>query len=144
GARSFRLRAPYTEKLPSGSSRLEHRQYARVVEVAGCNAFEMCTDTAQLGSHKTVHEMQSAIQPCKQLILDFVMNRQRDFGAIWPNLSEIYDAHKRNVSADGLECVLIWGVAVDREEHRVSLKAQRASKTEINRLRRGHSCSGNH
>ena len=77
----------------SGSGCLEHRQYARVLEVAGSDAFKVCANTPQLGRHKTIHEMQASIQPRKQLILNLVMKRQRDFGAIWPNFSEINNAH---------------------------------------------------
>jgi hypothetical protein len=44
---------------------LEHRQNARMIQVTGRDAFEVCTDTAQFGSHKTVHEMKAAIQPRK-------------------------------------------------------------------------------
>ena len=41
------------------------------------------------------------------------MNRQCDFSAVWSDLGKINDAHKRNVSADGLERVLIGRIAFD-------------------------------
>ena len=67
----------------------------------------MRADAAQLGSHKAVHKMQTAIQPGEKFIFDFVVDRERDLGAVWPDLSEINDAHERNVSTHRLERILV-------------------------------------
>src|SRR4029450_9496616 len=97
----------------SGGNSLEHRQNARMIQVTGRDAFEVRTDTAQFGSHKTVHEVQAAIQPGKELILDVIVNGECDFGAIWPNLSEINDPHQRDISAHRLGAVLARRLAPD-------------------------------
>ena len=107
----------------SGRSRLEHRQNATVVEVTRSDAFKVRADTAQFGSHKTVHEVQAAIQPGEQLVLDVIVNRERDFSAVWPNLGEINNAHQRNIATDGFERVLIRRFALDRQEDSVGFKA---------------------
>jgi hypothetical protein len=51
--------------------------------------------------------MQASIQPGKQLVFNLVVNGQSHFSAVWPNLGKINDAHQRNISAYGLECILI-------------------------------------
>ena len=56
--------------------------------------------------HKAVHEMQTAVQPGEQFILDLVVDRERDLGAVRPDFGEIDDAHEVNVSTHGLE--RIW------------------------------------
>jgi hypothetical protein len=91
----------------SGGSRLEHGQNARMLEVAGGDTFEVRTNTAQLGRYKAIYEMQASIQPGKQLVFNLVVNGQSHFSAVWPNLGKINDAHQRNISAYGLECILI-------------------------------------
>jgi hypothetical protein len=128
----------------SGSSGLEHRQNARMLEVARGDAFEVRTNTAQFGRHKTIYEMQTSIQPGKQLVLNLVMNRQRNFSTIWPNLSKINDAHQCNISAYGFERVLVWRVALDRQEDRMGLKAERAAKAKIYSFGRRDSCACDH
>ena len=110
-----------------------------MIQVAGRDSFEVRTDTAQFGSHKTVHEVQAAIQPGKELILDVIVNRERNFGAIWPNLSEINDPHQCDISAHGLEGVLVRRFALDRQQDCVGFKAQGPSEAEIDRLGRSHS-----
>ena len=78
----------------SGRSRLEHGQNARMLEVAGCDPFEVRTNTAQFGRHKAVHKMQAPIQPGKQLVLNPRNEPPRvtsvQFGL---NLGEINNAH---------------------------------------------------
>jgi hypothetical protein len=64
-----------------------------MLEVAGCDSFEVRPNTAQFGRHKAIHEMQAPIQPGKQLVLNLVMNSQSNFSAVWPNFSEINYAH---------------------------------------------------
>src|SRR6266567_1141667 len=105
-----------------GCGRVEHRHDARVFEIARRDAFEMRADAAQFGSHKTVHKMQAPIQPRKQLVLDLVVDRKRDLGAVWPNLSKINNTRQGDVPAYGFERVLIWRVALDRQKDCVSLK----------------------
>ncbi|PYK20164.1 MAG: hypothetical protein DME56_08160 [Verrucomicrobia bacterium] len=72
----------------------------------------MRTDAAQFGSDKAVHEVQASIQPGKQFIFDFVVNGERNLGAMWPDLSKINDAHHANISAHGLERILARRIAV--------------------------------
>src|SRR5437773_8116636 len=91
----------------SGGGRLEHGQNARVIQVAGRDAFEMRTDAAQFGSHEAVHKMQTPVEPGKHFVLDLVVNRQGDLRAVRPNLSEINDAHQGNIAAHRLECILV-------------------------------------
>ena len=98
----------------SGGGRLEHGQNARVIQVAGRDAFEMRTDAAQFGSHEAVDEIQTPVEPGEQFVLDLVVNRERDLRAARANLSEINDAHQGNVSARGFERILVWRIAVDR------------------------------
>ena len=98
----------------SGGGRLEHGQNARVIQVAGRDAFEMRTDAAQFGSHEAVDEIQTPVEPGEQFVLDLVVNRERDLRAARANLSEINDAHHCNVPAHGLERILVWRIAVDR------------------------------
>ena len=118
-----------------GSSRLEHGQHRRMLEVARRNAFEVRSDATQLGSHKTVDKIQAPIQPGNQLVLDLIVNRKRDLRAGSPNLGEINDSHKVNIAAHGLERILIWRVTLDRQKDCVSLKTKRAAKAEIDRFR---------
>ena len=63
----------------------------------------MRADAAQLGSHKAIHKMQTPIQPGEKFVLNFVVDRKRDLGAVRPDLSEINDAQEANVSTNGLE-----------------------------------------
>jgi len=93
---------------------LEYRQNSRVIQIAGRDTFEMRTDAAQFRSDEAVHEMQTPIEPGKQFILDLVMKRERDLGAVWPNLGEINDAHQGDVPARGFERILLRRVAFDR------------------------------
>jgi len=118
----------------SGCGRLEHGHDARVIQIADRDAFEMRADAAQFRSHEAVHKMQTPVEPREQFVLDLVVNRERDLSAIWPDLSEINDAHKGNVPAHGLEGILVWRVALDRQEDRVRLKAERAAEAEIDRF----------
>ncbi|PYJ52416.1 MAG: hypothetical protein DME69_01495 [Verrucomicrobia bacterium] len=118
-----------------GSSRLEHGQHRRMLEVARRNAFEVRSDATQFGSHKTVDKIQAPIQPGNQLVLDLIVNRKRDLRAGSPNLGEINDSHKVNIAAHGLERILIWRVTLDRQKDCVSLKTKRAAKAEIDRFR---------
>jgi len=105
---------PFEAASFSGGGRLEHWQNARVIQVAGRNAFEMRTDAAQFGSHEAVDEMQTPVEPGEQSVFDLVVNRERDLRAVRANLSEINDAHHGNVPAHGLERILVWRIAVDR------------------------------
>ena len=115
-----------------------------MIQVAGSDAFEVRADTAQLGSHKTIHIAQAAIQPGEELILDVIMNRERDFGAVWSNFGEIDNAHQGNISAHGLERVLIRRFAFHRKEDCVGFKAQRPSEAEIDRFGRSHRRARDH
>src|SRR5438093_12243373 len=101
----------------------------------------MRTDAAQLGSHKAVHKVQTAVQPCKELVFDFVMDRERDLGALRPDLSEINDAHHGNVSAYGLERILAGRIAVHRQQHGVRFKPERTAEAEIDSLGGCHGCA---
>ena len=94
----------------------------------------MRADAAQLGCHKAVHKMQTAIQPGEKFIFDFVVDRERDLGAVRPDLSEINDAHEANVSTNGLECILARRIAVHRKQHSVRLETEGSAKAEIDRL----------
>ena len=94
----------------------------------------MRADAAQLGCHKAVHKMQTAIQPGEKFIFDFVVDRERDLGALRPDLSEINDAHQANVSADGLERILVRRIAIYRQQHSVRLETEGSAKAEIHRL----------
>src|SRR5262245_26039185 len=90
----------------SGVGRLQYRHDGCAIQVTLPDAFEMRADTAQLRSHKAVHEMQTPVQPGEQFVFDVVMDRKRDLSALGPNLSEIDDAHHGNVPAHGLERIL--------------------------------------
>src|SRR5438034_8452526 len=72
---------PFEAASFSGGGRLEHWQNARVIQVAGRNAFEMRTDAAQFGSHEAVDEMQTPVEPGEQSVFDLVVNRERDLRA---------------------------------------------------------------
>jgi len=119
----------------SGVSRSEHRHNTRALQVAGPDAFEMCADAAQFGSYKAVHKMQTTVQPCEQFIFDFIVDRQRDLGALGPDLSEISDAHDGNVPAHGFKRILVRRIAVHRQKHGVRLEIERSAKAEIDCLR---------
>lgn len=80
-------------------SRLENGQDARALQIAGPDPFEMRADAAQLGVHKAVHKMKTAIQPGEKLVFDFVMDRERNLSAVRPDLGEINDAHETDISA---------------------------------------------
>ena len=67
----------------------------------------MGADAAQLSIYKAVHKMQTAIQPGEKFVFDFVVERERDLGAVRPDLSKINNAHEGNVSAYGLERILV-------------------------------------
>ncbi len=94
----------------------------------------MRADAAQLGCHKAVHKMQTPIQTGEKFIFDFVVDRERDLGAVRPDLSEINDAHEGNVSTDGLERILVRRIAVHRQQHSVRLEAEGSAKAEIDRF----------
>jgi len=121
--------------VSSSSGRLEYGHNTRVIEIACCDAFKMRTDAAQFGGHETVHEMQTAVEPGEQFVLDLVVNRERDLGAIWTNLREINNAHQSNVTAHRFERVLVRRVALDRQEDRMRLKTERTAKAEIDSFR---------
>jgi len=95
----------------------------------------MRTNASQFGSHKAVDEMQTAVQPGEKLVLDFVVDCERDFGAVRTNLSEIHDAHQANVSTDGLESILVGRIAIYRQQHSVRLEPERSAKAEVDGLR---------
>src|ERR1043166_1765268 len=103
-----------------------------------------CARILRSSAVKTIYEMQTSIQPGKQLVLNLVMNRKRDLSAIWPNFGKIDDAHQCNISAYGFEPVLIWRVALNRQEDRMGLKAERAAKAKIHSFRRSHRCLRDH
>jgi hypothetical protein len=94
----------------------------------------MRADAAQLGVHKAVHKMKTAIQPSEKFVFDFVVDRERDLGAVRPDLSEINDAHQGNVSANRLERILARQIAVDRQQNSMCFEAQRSAKAEIDCL----------
>src|ERR1700730_8827149 len=99
----------------------------------------MSTNASKLRSDKRVHEMKSAIQPSEQFVLDLVMQRERDFRAVRPDLGELRQSHHVQISPRGLKRHLIGRLAFNRQQDRPSFKAQRSAKTKINRLRR---CNG--
>jgi len=105
-----------------------------MLKVARRDAFEVRANTTQFGSDETIDKMQAPIQPGKQLVFNVVVNRQRDLGTVWPDFSKINDAHQGNIPAHRLERILIWRIAIDRQEDGVRLKAKRAAKAEIDRL----------
>src|SRR5713226_9779883 len=65
----------------SGCSRLQHRQNRHGLNVAGGDSLEMRADAAQLRSYKSIDKMQAPVEPGKQLVLDLIVNRKRDFSA---------------------------------------------------------------
>jgi len=123
---------------------LEHWHNASVFKVAGGDTFEVRAYAPQFGSDETIDKMQAPIQPGKQLVPYLIVNRKRHLGAIWPNFRKINDAYQGNVSAYGLERVMIWRVTLNRKENRVRLKAKRTAKAEIDRLRRRHGSPCHH
>ena len=129
------LRIPF---VSSGWRRLEHGQHRRVIEVARRDTFEVRANTAQFRRHKTIDKMQASIQPGKQFVPDLIVHRQRNLGAVWANFGEINDSHQLDISARGLERILVGRVAIDRQKHRVRLKSERTPKAKIDRFRRSH------
>ena len=89
----------YLENL-SGCRALEQRKHRHALNVGRGDAFEMRPDAAKFGVHKCIDEVQVAIEPREHAVLDPVVNCKRDFGAGWPNLAEINQAHDFNISAD--------------------------------------------
>ena len=120
--------------LRSSCSRLEHRQNRRTLKIVRGDSFEVRADAAQFGSHKRIDKTQAPVEPGKQLVPDLVVNCKRDLRAVWPNLSEVNDSHQVDIPAHGLKRILIWRVALDRQENGVSLKTERTAKAEISRL----------
>ena len=94
----------------------------------------MRADAPQLRSNKRVHKMKPAIEPREQFVLDLVMQRQRHFRAIRPNLGELRESHDIEVPARRFKCHLIGRITLHRQQNRASLEAQRSAKTKINRL----------
>ena len=94
----------------------------------------MRPDAAQLGIHKAVHKMQTAVEPGEKFVFDFVVDGERHLGAVRPDLSEINDAHQADVSADGLERILVGRISVYRQQHSVRLETEGSAKAEIDGL----------
>ena len=119
--------------------RLVHRKHRDTLDDRCSDPFEMRANAPQLRSDKCVYEMKPAIQPGEQLVLDFIMQRKRDFRTVRPDFSELRQAHHVQISTRGLKRHLIGRLALNRQQDRPSFKAERSAKTEINRLRRGDS-----
>src|SRR5438045_545051 len=85
------LRALYTRisTLLSGGCRFEHCQQRRPLHIRRGDAFEMSPNTTQFRIHERINEVKPSIQPGEQLVLDLILHRQRDFGAVRPNLREV-------------------------------------------------------
>ena len=126
-------------RYSSGRRRLEHRQHRWTLHHRSSNAFEMSANAAHFRGDKSVHEFEVAIEPREELVLDFVMHRERYFGAVGPNFREIHDAHQIDIAAGRFERELIGVIAFGGKQDRAGLEAQGAAKAEIDRLGRGHS-----
>src|SRR5947199_10743651 len=72
--------APFPPALRS--CRLEHGQDTCRLGIRRCDSLKVCSNTAQLGVHERLHEMQATIQPREKFVLNLVMHREGNFGAI--------------------------------------------------------------
>ena len=63
-----------------------------------------------------IHKVETAIQPGEELVLDLVMHRERDLGAIGPKFGEIDQPHDFDVSASGFEGELLRALARRRQK----------------------------
>lgn len=79
--------------------RFQHRHDWHALGVGGGDAFEVRPDAAQLRVNERVDEMQVSIEPGKQAVLDLVMDRDRDLGAVRPDLGEIDQADDFDITA---------------------------------------------
>src|SRR6266446_314315 len=121
--------------LNLGGHRFEHRRHRRRFEIRRGDTFEVCTNAAQLRSHKRVDKVETPIKPCEKLALDLVMHSQRYLGAVWPNLRKIDQSHQINIAAHRFKCVLIGRLAVDCQEHCVRLETNGAAKAKVHCIR---------
>src|SRR5207237_9297287 len=65
----------------------------------GCSdPFKVRPNAAKFRIHKCVDEVQVAIEPREQAVLNVVMDRKCDLGAVRPDIGEINEAHNLNVS----------------------------------------------
>src|SRR5205807_8615222 len=83
--------APFPPALRS--CRFEHGQDTCRLGIRRCDSLKMCSDAAQLAVNKRVHEMEATIQPRKKFILNLVVHREGDLGAIRTDFSEIDNSH---------------------------------------------------
>lgn len=95
------------------------------------DAFEMRPQAAQLGSEEGVDKSELPVQPRIELVLNLVMNGQRDLGAVAPHFREIDKPHQFDISAPGLKGELIGRVVLDRCDNGVRVKAKRPTETEV-------------
>src|SRR5437870_7339264 len=105
--------APFPPALRS--CRFENGQDNCRFGIRRCDSLKVCSDAPQLGVHKCIDEMQSTIQPREKFVLNLIMHRERNLGAIRTHLSKIDNSHQVEVAADGLESYFIWRIAFNRE-----------------------------
>src|SRR5438046_1771625 len=105
--------APFPPALRS--CRFEHGQDTCRLGIRRCDSLKVCSDAAQLTVHKCIHEMQSAIQPREKFVLNLVMHRERNLGAIRTHLGKIDNSHQVEIAADRLESYFIRRIAFNGE-----------------------------
>ena len=117
---------------------LEQRHHGQLLYVRSGDAFKVRANAAKLSVNESVDKAKSTIEPCEQAILDFVMDRESDLGAVWPNLGEIDQSNYVEVSPNRFESELIDRIAIHRHEHCARIKAERTTKAEVHCFRRSH------
>src|SRR6266576_3614658 len=105
--------APFPPALRS--CRFEHGQDTCRPGIRRCDSLKVCSDAAQLAVLKCIHEMQSAIQPREKFVLNLVMHRERNLGAIRTHIGKIDNSHQVEIAADRLESYFIRRIAFNGE-----------------------------
>lgn len=77
----------------------EHRHDWHALGVGGRDALEVRRDAAKFCIYECIQEIQVPIEPYTKAILDLVVNRERDLGAVGPDLGEIDQADDLDISA---------------------------------------------
>src|SRR5215212_171218 len=88
--------------------------------------------------------MKSAIQPREDLVLDLVVQGQRHFRAVWPDLGELGQSHDVEVAAGRLKRELVWRIALYRQQNSARFEPKLAPETKVHRLGGSDSGLGHH
>jgi hypothetical protein len=88
----------YLEDL-CGCRGLKQRNDWHALNVGRGDPFEVRPDATKFRVHKRIDEVQVAIEPREQAVLDAIMNRECDLGAGRPDLAEINQTHHFDISA---------------------------------------------